>query len=1104
MQIFENFQKAGIDVENVSPDVVIKFFMSHKEKASQCKIGILPAKLADTPLREIESVVLLLEYCTHCQEYKSRLNGLPLLVTNDFNLTTFDTQLLKYVTRHSKVAPHVKDLFVHDDIARVLRLQPEEDITLCKSFTINDFSQLLPDFLSPEEFCGSSKFVTITRLHDAICDLTDVKQWLDALWSFITSCIPVSVTFGHSTAITDVDRYLRPIADWCLLPVILVKEEVLVPLRYRLGVLPLTAEIPSELSKILQDIGVAYPMLCYLGNCSSLLNFFGDTKRPNCVISALQMVIQSQKQQQPFEKLDKRNGMKLLSYFSERINQLENNSTTKDILLQLPLYITIYDKQTPLNQSKIYVVPKDIQAEDMERWTDMLDVIFVKKDRNIDKLLKYLGCKILTVLQVYCQFIFNDFDKLSGNGRVAHLTYIRDYLENLNHHKLSAKTERDSKAEISELKRRLLTLSFLPSRSDTSVLVPASEYFDDNNIVFKSLLSNDMFPPAPYNSRDWKDFLRVCGLRMDVDEEMFMTHAQNVELQARQNMSETVYKQSEILLQHFLDNDSLRSSRFLECIKQVAFIKPHCISTKLAAMKPQFETKNLQGNMCFIAFHNSGLYRHWKLIWSSKNILPSTVTEAPLAYGLLNDGTSENRNTQFRNLMKKLSVTVDPEPFDVADHMKRLCLQMAVNNSEALKTRETAETIKDILGEIYQFLRNHCPLADATVVFLKDVPCILAPDCPCLIRPSQLVTNILDDQEIRPYLYKFPMNLGEFQDLFLQLGATNSASLSQYAEVLAAVHAGSEGRPLHPHETQAVVKAMTGFLCLLHRENSPNGSLPETLYFPSTSGKLHLSTDLVYIDKKCLQARLGDFNEPILIDLKECGLSEETEAENVLKKLPNVLQPKFLSAVVNEILDVSYEELPSQLISQVKSRLLDAHFKNGLERIVRTCIAGRGLTPEEIERKVTEVTAVLSKIHLVGKALIRTHLEYAGQQIRNSDDADEYFAQDLTENGEQIWKIYVRSDFAGSFDFYAFVAKGISRLAKGCLHSHLTELVMILECNIEQIDSILVKHGIKKLSDADKPFNMPLGSNVPRNKQCFFYPGLIFVQSGLGCSIGSG
>ena len=60
--------------------------------------------------------------------------------------------------------------------------------------------------------------------------------------------------------------------------------------------------------------------------------------------------------------------------------------------------------------------------------------------------------------------------------------------------------------------------------------------------------------------------------------------------------------------------------------------------------------------------------------------------------------------------------------------------------------------------------------------------------------------SLYEDDQIPPYLVTMPTELGEFKRLFLQLGATLTATAPQYAGVLDSMFLYTGGEKLHPNE----------------------------------------------------------------------------------------------------------------------------------------------------------------------------------------------------------------------------------------------------------------------------------------------------------------
>ena len=68
------------------------------------------------------------------------------------------------------------------------------------------------------------------------------------------------------------------------------------------------------------------------------------------------------------------------------------------------------------------------------------------------------------------------------------------------------------------------------------------------------------------------------------------------------------------------------------------------------------------------------------------------------------------------------------------------------------------------------------------------------------MRAAQVVVSLYEDDQIPPYLVTMPTELGEFKRLFLQLGATLTATAPQYAGVLDSMYLYTGGEKLHPNE----------------------------------------------------------------------------------------------------------------------------------------------------------------------------------------------------------------------------------------------------------------------------------------------------------------
>jgi len=1093
IRLCKNFEKADVCVRRIKPEVVLDFFASYNEHATQCKLGSVPCKLSETPLKEIEFVEALLKYCSRVTDCKQRLHGLPLLVTKSLTLTSFNSQDRKYVTDFSDVAPNAPDMFVHLNISNVLQLNSMEDTHVCQNFDVAEFCKLLPAILNERDYYGNKKSVHITKLQELLREHNYDTRWLAKVWSFFASF----VLYSTSTVQPDkanTETILMPVVDWCLLPVSCEHRDMLVPICQSSAVLNLTDETPNEFVHILKKLGVAELNWKYIDKTPDqeyfMKSLLGHIQQPECIVLAFKHLLH-QSTLEGVLSTDK--GLRLLAYFSEHVANLRNDSDTKDVISQLPFFVSVYDKQVSINRTSSYVLPS-LPGNGMEIWREQLDVTFLKQESSIELLIGYLECKCLTVVEAYTTFIFPHFDKLSITDQAVHIAFVKDHLRDLKHlrdFKLNSKAQHK---EITALTKATKSLAFLPSQQTDGSLVTASNYYDIYHKVFRAMLPKTMFPPPPYCELDWREFLLDCGIIHEVTEDMFVKFATYVESRAAEEVNDTVCEQSEILLRHFLQQNSFHSVPFLDRIKTISFIQAHKVGEHLESLHPQHGIRDAKGRLQFICLQHSVLYVNKKLIWTTKNILPQYVNEYEVK-------ADKDRQKRFVNLMQHLQVVVQPSADDVAQHVKQLCTSVIEEATHGLHNKRIAETLEDTLKCAYTFMKQQLPLPKTVASLLSDTPFVYDTDSCRLLRPSSFATDILESHEIRPYLNKFPLPLGEFINLFVQVGTTKTPTVCQYAGVLEAIHDKTGQHKLLPDKSKAVSTALKGMLeVMLHDKQEPL-PLPERIYFPSRSNDLRLSSDVVYVDNESLLTRLNQFQKPLLVDLKSvCDLTNEEDVKIILKKLPLVQQPKFLSSMVKECLDEGCEDTDSDIANELRNRLMSAEFKNGVQRIARDCLAKESMTQENIKQTIQKICSQMQRIRIIGKSEIKTFLKYEGERIPNSETSLPFYHECTAENGNTVLQIYVQRNHPNAsmlHSLHLYVAKVINESAENRLHSRLYILPLIIGYHpLQKIDEVLTDHEIMKLNAAIKHLLPPIGSYVPEQKVVFLVQNVFMFEVG--------
>ena len=131
-----------------------------------------------------------------------------------------------------------------------------------------------------------------------------------------------------------------------------------------------------------------------------------------------------------------------------------------------------------------------------------------------------LGCKTLTNVEVYSQFILPKFGSFSDLGRLEHLQFIKLLF------KKSFKIE-SYQEKLIPLKEQLQSCPIL-YHSSSKCLRCASSFYDAREELFIKFESPVDFPSPPYDGEDWPDFLIECGLVNVVSDRKLLDYAKRM------------------------------------------------------------------------------------------------------------------------------------------------------------------------------------------------------------------------------------------------------------------------------------------------------------------------------------------------------------------------------------------------------------------------------------------------------------------------------------------------------------------------------------------------------------------------------------------------
>ena len=448
------------------------------------------------------------------------------------------------------------------------------------------------------------------------------------------------------------------------------------------------------------------------------------------------------------EKLKNPECLRVLTYFSESLDHLQEED--KLTLRQLPFYETKHGGLVRLQSKRVYFVPSDIPGKEMEILERQCDVVFLASKKRLSSLLKFLGLKLISPIDLYCNFILKHFWLFSDKARLYHLKNIRDnILED------DASEEKEKKS----LLNCLTNTEIVPFKDGT--LKKASCYYDHTNEVFSTILTDDMFPPKPLNDERWMSFWKMVGLIHDVSIDLFKQFATEVSREGATQRTEITDEKSRVLVDHLLNRDNVLEEGLLQHVRKIRFLVSYAVGQELREIHQQFGQDDSQTP--YIAFQGSVLPTDAEIAWTTAPILPEWFVPR-----------------YYDSVLYELNVLIKPTLELVTSHLKR--------KDEIEMSQEELSTRMSVMAKMYRFLQKEVMSGAFVKNRLKDTPCILVEQGSRLVNAEQVVIELYENLEIRPYLYKMPAEHGEFKQLFEHLGSSLSVQLSHYARILDLLH----------------------------------------------------------------------------------------------------------------------------------------------------------------------------------------------------------------------------------------------------------------------------------------------------------------------------
>ena len=1101
---FESFREAGVEVACVSPSAVMDFYKSFSLPDPLCNIGTIPSPVHTTPFKNCQGVIRVLKYCEDDDHFLKNLSGLPLLLSQDDYLSAFSESNRKCLSRYQDLLPRSPSIFVHKEVrGDIFGSTDYLEAPVFRPLDVEFFASFLNETL-PQKYFSEGHYVKWCP--DTQPATLPDQLWIYRFWSYLEDFAKDTMKkakISEECREVFIRELLSPLSKWSLLPATktiqvgksskcsseiggnkqTVVDHFLVRLDVAESVLDFLDCGTSDLKlvNVLRSLGlpevddvtlttVNLRTISYTAKKDAyhfVRNLVASLKTPKSVLKALKWILETDSLCLD-GKLRPQDATTVLEYFSRNVQGLTD--VDKGTLRKLPFYPTTRGGLSKLDDSEPSIIPDELPKEGMDVVESSLGCLFLKPRQSLSPLYEFLDVEDVSLVDAYFKFVFKCFQHLSHEGKLIHFKYI-------DHFTTSSKVSQKDAKEIE--KRKLLDylkmVQFIPTKNGT--MATASSFCDPRNAVFNVMLSEDRFPPKPFDSEEWLGFLEMIGLIQDVSQDDFQRFAKQVALEAAVMRTEDTYKRSRVLVHYLFSQDDLLSDDFLKVVRDIPFVASDPVNEDLRALYPQFgETKD--GKIAFIAFNGAVSVDHTEIVWTEAHLLPRWA-DPKNHQSQVDCPTSDNCGEYCSDVHSHLQIHDVPSVDMVAAHCQKLCFHLGIEEKEKMITDKNRSTILAVMYHIYSFLERNVQTIFAAKERLAETPCILVDDGRKFIWPKQAVLELYDDTQIEPFLYRVPPQFGLFQTLFELLGCSRVVTASHYAMVLKMLHEECHGLGLSPSDRGKCFKAVKGFFKGLQERKENISSLSE-FYLPAESLKksssggrtrathvaLCKSEMLIFDDAPNFRNRIQNLDQLFVVDLGSIGVScksVKTNFKDLVMKLPTALQPRMLSSVVNEKFSsphdlITVKSAPCSLLSQ---QLSSAQFGRGLVRL----ICHENCEKDDFdEGTIAVIERGLRKTEIIAIQNLTTTLFCNGDPILESEAGVSHLLNRVvTADDNHTYRLYVNTGTV--MDDITSIISLASKVVVNICGGHIRETAYLipgmLQCSPGRIKSFLDSMDIR-------------------------------------------
>ena len=1082
MKMHDSFKRSGVATSCISAGDLIEFYGTFGAHDPLCTIGPIPCHVSKTVFEDEYGVKLVLSFCKEADDFLEKLPGLPLLLTQDNCLQSFSNVYPKFLSRFKDLLPGSPQIFLHEEIYwKLFCTSDTSKLTVLKPLDADAFATNLAETL-PREIYGKSSYVQWSPAQKGVPN----QRWICKVWEFlydITRDVINDKEIDDGGKVRQVKAIIHPLLDWSILPVTQIRsfgvrdqvDHFLVPLRGAQGAIDMANvdAASAKLVKVLRKLGIpelnqrvlshtisATIMYSSSTSLAVALMLVSSLKDPSSLLVSLQQKL-ILNQQEIKERLEESDCKEILEYFCSSVSCLRESDQSN--LRKLPFYLATNGGFMSLEKVKVSVLPAGVPQNEIDVLETALGMAFVKSWENVTDLFRFLELTCISAVDVYCDSILPSFNLLSEEARQVHLEYVRDII-------LTDSTEGDEEKE--RLLEILKCTPLIPSKNGT--LKKASCVYDPNNDVFKVMLSCD-FPSEPFDSPEWISFLRQVGLVSEVSSVDFKRFAKEVEHEALTAQTEKTHEKSRTLVDHLISRHNVVGEGLLNAIRDIAFVVADPVAHQLQQLCPPFKQK--QGDQVpYIPFKGAVFADYEEVVWTQAHLLPTWANPEFRRYQL-DPPPLASVYKYCDAFVSQLQIPKKPPIDIVVRHCEVLCHHLENLRKCKLDLSEHRCQIMNVMEQIYKFLQDNAD--ERGTIVLEVTPCILVENGTRFVRPGKAVLELRVKDEIKPFLYRVPPELGKFRKLFQTLGCDEFVTCAHYAVVLKNLQKNCGDAKLHPNELKMCFKAVKGFFETLQEKSEEASALSSlsTLYLPATpsgircleknlntiSVTLHKSSELVFNDVPAYEDRIKELRQHFLLDLKLMEVRVTltmTNFKELMMKLPLQLQPKMLSLEVREKL-INGVFVKSSVFDLMMLRLCTPHFGQGIARIIKHDNSQKSDLDEEV---IADIEKSLKRIQLCAVDSLKTALFLNDNLIPGSERDTKSFQEKCEIHGEEKCMVYVNVvNATNDTDLARSLLSGVVIEMYGDLLGKSAYLIpSMLQCAPNEIWSLLDKSDIRQ------------------------------------------